>query len=101
MAVITREVFLKGKLFQMGDEIGVTDRDLLARLSLKWNLAAPGVTVALVGADLPEQLVNSLSVLDDPALSPEEERLLAQLTQSPTFQSVSAEKTGRFLGGNQ
>ncbi|MCB0128145.1 MAG: aldo/keto reductase [Caldilineaceae bacterium] len=78
LAVITREVFLKGKLFQMGEEIGVTDRSLLARASLKWNLNQGGVSTALVGAHLPEHLHNCLSVLDDLAIQPDEVALLAQ-----------------------
>ena len=98
LAVITREVFLKGKLFQMGDEIGVTDRDLLARVSLKWNLGVNGVTTALVGAHVPDQLHNSLSVLDNLAIQPDEAALLEQLRTSATFQTESTQKTRRFWG---
>mgnify|MGYP001827799540 CR=1 FL=1 len=98
LAVITREVFLKTKLFQMGEEIGVTDRNLLARVSLKWNLNVDGVTNALVGAHVPEQLHNCLSVLEDLAIQPDEAALVEQLRTSDTFQSVSAEKSERFLG---
>ncbi len=98
LAVISREVFLKTKLFQMGEEIGVTDRNLLARVSLKWNLSVEGVTTALVGAHTPEQLYNSLSVLDDLAIQPDEAELLEQLRTSDTFKTVSAQRTGRFWG---
>jgi len=35
MAVITREVFQKGRLFKMGEEVGLMDRDLLTRITLK------------------------------------------------------------------
>jgi aryl-alcohol dehydrogenase-like predicted oxidoreductase len=70
LAVITREVFLKGKLFQMGEEVGITDRDLLARVSLKWNLNVDGVTTALIGAHEAEQLHNSLSILDNLTIQP-------------------------------
>ena len=98
LAVITREVFLKGKLFPMGDEIGVTDRNLLARVSLKWNLAVGGVTTALVGAHGPEQLHNCLSVLEDLVLHPDEAALLERLRSSATFQAVSTQKSVQFWG---
>ena len=103
MAVITREVFLKGKLFQMGAEVGLTDRDQLnqlVRASLKWNLAAAGVTTALVGADTAAHLLNSLAVLDDLALQPNEATLLAQLKTSSTYKSVSGQKEAQFFGAN-
>ena len=100
LAVITREVFLKGKLFQMGEEIGEIDRSLLARASLKWNLNQEGVTTALVGAHEPEQLLNVLSALDNLAIESDEAELLDRLQSSDTFQVVSAQKIGQFWGKN-
>ena len=98
LAVITREVFLKGKLFQMGIEIGVADRSLLARASLKWNLNQGGVTTALVGAHVPEHLLNCLSILDNLTIQPDEAALFEQLRTSATFQTVSAQKAEQFWG---
>jgi aryl-alcohol dehydrogenase-like predicted oxidoreductase len=98
IAVITREVFMKGRLFRMGDEVGLTDRHAVARASLKWNLAGDGVTTALVGADTPEQLHNSLSVLADLPLTQAERDLLDQLKTSPTYQNFAAQKSAQFFG---
>lgn len=98
LAVITREVFLKGNLFKMGEEIGVTDRNLLARVSLKWNLNVEGVTTALIGAHETDQLHNSLSVLDNLAIQPNEAELLDQLRTSETYQTLSSQRVGRFWG---
>ena len=73
MGVITREVFMKGRLFRYGEWAGITDRDLLCRASLTWNLSVPEVTTVLVGAQDKGQLTNALSALEtdseDPAIS--------------------------------
>ena len=96
MAVITREVFLKGRLFRMGEEMGLLDRDLLARVSLKWNVSVPEVTTTLVGADHTAQFLNSLSALDDLKLSDEEAEVLSQLQASETCRTFSGERERRF-----
>ena len=98
MGVITREVFQKGRLFKMGDEVGVSDRNLLARVALKWNLSVREVTTALVGADQTAHLENCLSVLEDVDLSDEEEAVLERLRTSETFQAYSGERQKRFWG---
>lgn len=98
LAVITREVFQKGRLFQMGDEVGIGDRNLLARVSLKWNVSAPEVTTSLVGADLVSQLENSLSVLSHLKMTLEEQSVMAKLKTSPTYLKYSQERMSRFLG---
>ena len=97
MAIITREVFQKGRLFKMGDEAGITDRNLLTRISLKWNLSTLQVTTALVGADHTEHLENSLSILATPVLTDEENIALEKLRTSPTFIDYSTSRVAKFL----
>ncbi|MBT5536438.1 aldo/keto reductase, partial [Candidatus Poribacteria bacterium] len=97
MGVVTREAFLKGGLFRMGDEAGIVDWDALARAALKWNLSHLPVTSVLVGAKDVAQLRNAASVLDDPALSDEDERLLDQLRETDTYRSTKASKDERFV----
>ena len=97
MGIITREVFQKGRLFKMGEETNVTDRSLLARISLKWNLSIPQVTTALVGADHTDHLQNTLSILDHIALTDEEGDILDQLRNTPTYQDYANEREKRFL----
>jgi len=46
--------------------------DTLARLSLRWVLAQPGVTSVIVGASSPEQLADNLRAASGAALSPDE-----------------------------
>ncbi|MGA1197221.1 MAG: aldo/keto reductase, partial [Candidatus Latescibacterota bacterium] len=97
MGIITREVFQKGRLFKMGEEANITDRSLLARLSLKWNLSIPQVTTALVGADHTDHLQNTLAILDHIAPTDEENEILAQLRNTPTYQDYANEREQRFL----
>lgn len=97
MGIITREVFQKGRLFKMGEEVNITDRSQLARISLKWNLSHSQVTTALVGADDTAQLQNTLATLNHIEITDEENKILDQLRTSPTYQSYSTERTKRFL----
>ena len=97
MGIITREVFQKGRLFKMGEEAGITDRSLLARISLKWNLSISQVTTTLVGADHTEHLQNTLSILEHIELTDEENETLEKLRTSPTYQTYSTERRERFL----
>ena len=98
MGVITREVFQKGGLFQMGEETGETDRSRLARIALKWNLSIPPVTTSLVGAkDIP-QLENALSILESPDLTPDESTLLDALLATETGRSYSDSRRSSFQG---
>ena len=97
MAIITREVFQKGRLFKMGEEVGITDRNLLSRVALKWNLSIPQVTTALVGADQTAHLENSLSVITTPQLTEEENEILEKLRTSPTYIDYSSNRIERFM----
>ncbi|MGC9347600.1 MAG: aldo/keto reductase [Anaerolineae bacterium] len=96
MAVFTREAFMKGALFKMGEDVGLTDRNRLAKLALKWTLSVPEVTLVMVGVDTPKQLANNVAVLDDPQLSEEDYALLQQLKSSPTYQSFAKQKAVQF-----
>ena len=98
LAVITREVFHKGRLFAMGEEVGIGDRDLLSRAALKWNLSVGEVTTSLIGADDVAQLKNSLSVVTDPGLSDEEQEVLQILCAAPTYIEYAGERRARFAG---
>ena len=96
MAVLTREAFMKGALFRMGEEAGMTDRNRLARTALKWVLAHDEVTVVVVGADDPAQLANSVAVLDDLALDEEDEALLGRVRGTTAYQDYERRKRVQF-----
>ena len=98
LGVNSREAFMKGALFAMGADVGLTDRDQLARLALKWNLAQPGVTTVVAGVHSSEMLLNNLTILDDLAWGDEDEALLAQIEKSETYTAYAQERRSRFLG---
>ncbi len=98
LGVNSREAFMKGALFAMGDDVGLTDRDQLARMALKWNLAQPGVTTVATGVHSREMLLNNLAILDDLAWNEEDEALLARLEKSETYAVYAQERRSRFLG---
>jgi aryl-alcohol dehydrogenase-like predicted oxidoreductase len=97
MAVFVRECFMKGELFHMGDEVGLTDRGRLAQAALKWNLNQAGVTMAVVGAKDAEQMASNLRVLEDLALNDEDEAILARLRTSPRFQDYREKRHAQFF----
>ena len=96
MGVVAREAFMKGALFKMGDEAGVTDRGMLARIALKWVLSHKQVTAVMVGVDTPEQLANNLRVLEGPELDDGEREVLEKLRASPTFMAYEGRKRKQF-----
>lgn len=96
MAVLTRETFMKGALFRMGKEAGMTDRNRLAQAALRWVLAHDEVTVVVVGADDPAQLANSVAVLDDLALGGEDEVLLGRARGTTAYQDYERRKRAQF-----
>jgi len=98
MAVFARELFLKGVLFRMGEEAGLTDRSQLARLSLKWNLGVPEVTSSIIGVRDTGELENCLSVLADPVLTIEEGDRLEQLRQTSVYREYAESRRAKFLG---
>lgn len=99
MGVIAREAFMKGELFRMAAEVGVTDPDWLARAALRWILALPEVTSIVVGAGTPAQLAASLSVADDARPSDEDLALIERVGQSALFQVYEAPRRREFLEG--
>lgn len=98
MSVVTREVFMKGALFKMGAEAGVTDRNRLARAALKWALAVDEVTSVIVGVHDCAQLQCSLDVADSPELSEDQEALLATLRETQAFKDFAEAKDRAFFG---
>lgn len=97
VAVFVRECFMKGELFHMGDEVGLTDRGRLAQAALKWNLNQAGVTMAVVGAKDADQMASNLEVLEDLALNDADRALIERLRTSPRFQAYRSRKRAQFF----
>ena len=57
---------MKGALFKMGEEVGITDRNNLAAIGLKWNLSHEEVTTVVVGTNNPDHLKTNLEAISMP-----------------------------------
>lgn len=96
MGVFCREAFMKGALFRMGEEAGIGDRDLLARIAVKWVLAHRGVTTLVLGMELPGHIANALRALDDQKLSADESRALAAVKSTRAYGEYRGERLKDF-----
>ncbi len=90
MCVITRELYMKGRLFAMAAEAGIADLDAVTRASVKWNLSVDGVTVAIVGCDAVAHLENAVAAVAAPELSEGERAMLDQIERTPTGYEYAA-----------
>jgi aryl-alcohol dehydrogenase-like predicted oxidoreductase len=99
LAVISREVFMKGELFKMGGEVGITDRGLLADIALKWNLSHEEVTTVVVGTNNPDHLTRNLAVISAPRLKEEEEAIIEKVKTAALYRSYKLKKDREFFDG--
>jgi len=97
MAVISREAFMKGELFKMGEEVGLKDRSQLANIALKWNLSHEEVTTLVVGTNNPRHLIKNLEVLKDLKLTEEEKQIIEKIKTSLLFRAYERTKTSEFF----
>lgn len=97
MAVISREAFMKGELFKMGEEVGLKDRSQLANIALKWNLSHEEVTTLVIGTNNPGHLTKNLEVLRDLKLTEEEKQIIEKIKTSSLFRAYERRKTSEFF----
>jgi len=97
LAVISREAFMKGALFKMGDEVGLKDRTQLANIALKWNLSHEEVTTVVVGTNNPGHLIKNLEVLKDLKLTDEERQIIEKIKTSSLYRAYEERKTREFF----
>ncbi len=97
LPIITREAFMKGALFQMGAEVGITDRSQLAAVGIKWNLSHEEVATVVVGTNNPEHLKKNLEAISDLELSDEEQEIIEKIKTSSLYKSYEDRKTKEFI----
>ena len=88
---------MKGALFQMGAEAGITDRSQLAAIGIKWNLSHEPVTTVVVGTNKPEHLKKNLEAVSDLELSDEEQEIIEKIKTSSLYKSYEDRKTKEFI----
>ena len=97
LGVISREAFMKGELFKMGGEVGLTDRRRLSQIALKWNLSHEEVTTVVVGTGNPAHLREHLSVLNNLELTNGEKAIIEKVMSSPLYKVYDERKRREFL----
>ncbi len=98
LGIVTREAFMKGELFQMGEEVGLKNRGKLAQTALKWNLSFNEVTTVIVGTNNPDHLRGNLEILKDLRLDKEDLERIEFLKESKLFQNYEKRKNLEFFG---
>lgn len=97
LGIISREAFMKGKLFAMVAEAGLTDRNRAAQAALRWNLARPETTAVVLGTGKVNHLLNSMEILENLELGPEDLEIIEQIKGTPTYREYEAAKLQEFL----
>ena len=97
LAVVTREAFMKGELFRMGNEVGLTDRNRLAEIGIKWNLSHEEVTNLIVGTNNADHLVNNLKVLNNLELTGEDKSIIEKIRTSNSYKAYEERKANEFF----
>ena len=97
LGVISREAFMKGELFKMGMDVGISDRGPLANIALKWNLSHAEVTTVVVGTNNPNHLIDNLKALNCIQMTEEENEIIEKIRASSIYGAYEAKKTREFF----
>jgi predicted aldo/keto reductase-like oxidoreductase len=97
LPIISREAFMKGALFQMGEEVGVTDRSRLAAIGIKWNLSHEKVTTVVVGTNNPDHLRKNLEVVNHLILNDEDNQIIELVKTSSLYKAYAERKAKEFF----
>jgi predicted aldo/keto reductase-like oxidoreductase len=97
LGVITREAFMKGELFKMGEEVGLKDRNSLAQTALKWNLSFNEVTSVIMGTNNPDHFRKNLEILKNIELTKEDRERIEAIRESKIFRNYEKKKRLEFL----
>lgn len=98
LPIISREAFMKGQLFKMGEEVDLNDRSRLAEIGIKWNLSHEEVATVVVGTNNPGHLKKNLEVLENLNLSEEDMGIINRIKTSPLYRAYEARKNDGFFG---
>jgi aryl-alcohol dehydrogenase-like predicted oxidoreductase len=99
MHVVVREAYIKGVLFRLGREAGITDDPLLARAAMKWLASRPCIGSVIVGADTADHFWDNVRAFETPMLDAAETAVLDKLRAHPSFIALEKQKHDEFLGG--
>jgi len=99
MRVVVREAYIKGVLFRLGREAGITNTALLASAAMKWLASRPGLDTVIIGADTAGHFRDNVHAFETPSLDAAETAALDSLRAHPEFVALQQQKHDEFLGG--
>ncbi len=96
MGVIIREAFMKGQLFHMAKEAGISDSQALADAALRWCLACEEVDMVVYGTGKTGHLVKAAEAFDKP-FAEDDELLLKRIRKTELYAKYESEKHTEFM----
>lgn len=97
LGVITREVYMKGQLFKMAEEAGISDRSIVANAALKWCLSHDVVNSIVYGTGKVPHLKSAVKILDDDSLTEEEKKVVEKIKETKLYKDFEMMKTNDFV----
>jgi len=98
MGVINREQYMKGALFKMAEEAGISDKNTLAHAAMKWCYGHKEVSTIIFGTNTAEHLADAASILDDLAMTDAEAALIEEIRKTKLFKEYYDKKQIEFFG---
>ncbi|MGI5967005.1 MULTISPECIES: aldo/keto reductase [Anaerotruncus] len=96
MGVVDREAYMKGQLFHMAKEAGITETGALADAALRWCLAQDGIDMVVYGTGKPHHLRSAAEAFDKP-FTEADQKLIGQIKTTKLYQEYESAKTAEFL----
>lgn len=96
MGVISREAYMKGQLFQMAKEAGITDTKALADAALRWCRMQDGVDMVIYGTGKVDHLFNAAEAFNKP-FTKDDQVLIDQIKTTELYRKYEADKTDEFM----
>lgn len=96
MGVVDREAYMKGQLFHMAKEAGITETAALADAALRWCLAQEGIDMVVYGTGKVDHLRNAAQAFDKP-FSETDQALIDAIKTTQLYKEYEAAKNAEFL----
>ncbi|MBE6906835.1 MAG: aldo/keto reductase [Ruminococcaceae bacterium] len=96
MGIISREAYMKGQLFQMAKEAGITDTKALADAALRWCLMQEGVDMVIYGTGKVDHLINAAEAFNKP-FTRDDQVLIDQIKTTELYRKYESDKIAEFM----
>ncbi len=98
MGILTREILRKGQIFEMAEQAGIVDRGAIAHAAIKWAIQNVDINSVVLGISSVEQLEDNVTVLDQVALTDDDQSIITAICATELYQSEYSQRSAGFLG---